>query len=579
MRKNHKNVGRLLCLLLTLCMTLSTLSAAALAVESASGEVVINEANFPDANFRKCVAEYDSDKNGALSDAERAATVKMDVWGKKIENLQGIEYFTALKSLDCRENQLTSLDLSKNVALEELNCGLNCLTSLDLSHNTALKTLGCECNQITALDVSHNAALRDVYCGDNRLLSLDFSKNAALINLDCALNYLTSLNVSNNAALRILYCEFNQLKTLDISNNTGLGGFDCSYNRLTELDLSKNKSLFSMICSGNRLTALDVSNNKELKGLGCAWNQLTSLDLTENLQLEELDCSGNWMGSLDLRKNEELKALWCGKNYLTSLNLNPNSAFDVLQTAYNAYVLPKKENFDYTQLPGGFDIDKVSEVTGGKFNRENHTFSMNPGAKNATYCYDAGTAQRVCFKLCTNPFGDVKDGSFYRDAAIWAANYDVSTGTTATTFSPKQNCKRSQVVTFLWRAAGCPEPKSMESHFRDVQDSSKFYYKAVLWAAENDIASGIEKDLFKPDSICKRSQVVTFLWRAVGRPEPLITSGRSFFQDVQDTQSFYYKAVLWAAENGITLGVQPGVFRPNGICNRGEIVTFLYRCV
>ena len=145
-------------------------------------------------------------------------------------------------------------------------------------------------------------------------------------------------------------------------------------------------------------------------------------------------------------------------------------------------------------------------------------------------------------------------------------------GTSATTFSPAKTCTRAQVVTFLWRAKGCPEPTKTENPFTDVQ-ADAYYCKAVLWAVENGITNGTSATTFGPNNGCTRAQVVTFLWRAEGEPEP--TSANNPFTDV--TGGYYYKAVLWAVENGVTAGTSATAFSPNQTCTRGQIVTFLYR--
>jgi hypothetical protein len=127
-------------------------------------------------------------------------------------------------------------------------------------------------------------------------------------------------------------------------------------------------------------------------------------------------------------------------------------------------------------------------------------------------------------------------------------------------------------VTFLWRAAGCPEPTITENQFTDVK-STDWFYKAVLWAMANSITTGSGANTFSPRRECSRAEVVTFLWRAARQPEPTTTVNP--FTDVED--SFYYKAVLWAVENGITTGTSKTTFAPKRVCTRGEVVTFLYR--
>ena len=175
----------------------------------------------------------------------------------------------------------------------------------------------------------------------------------------------------------------------------------------------------------------------------------------------------------------------------------------------------------------------------------------------------------------TNPFVDVQEGKYYYEPVLWAFyhNPQVTNGTDATHFSPDKTCTRGQVVTFLWRANGCPEPTITSHPFKDVKNGA-YYYKAMLWAVENDITAGTSATAFSPDKDCTRAQVVTFLWRTAGKPEPKTTSCP--FTDV-DAGAFYYKAMLWAVEEGITNGTSATTFGPGRSCTRGQVVTFLYR--
>ena len=172
-----------------------------------------------------------------------------------------------------------------------------------------------------------------------------------------------------------------------------------------------------------------------------------------------------------------------------------------------------------------------------------------------------------------NPFTDVPEGSFYYEPVLWAVRNGITAGTTPTTFGPNDKCMRAHVVTFLWRAAGSPEPTRTDNPFVDVK-STDFYYKPVLWAVENGITAGLDATHFGPTSYCNRAQVVTFLYRTMNYPE--VTAADNPFTDVQ-AGSFYYKPVLWAMENGVTAGLTATAFGPNSICNRAQIVTFLYR--
>ena len=171
-----------------------------------------------------------------------------------------------------------------------------------------------------------------------------------------------------------------------------------------------------------------------------------------------------------------------------------------------------------------------------------------------------------------NPFTDVAESAYYYEPVLWAVENSITGGTSATTFGPGEACTRGQIVTFLWAAAGRPEPASENNPFTDVK-ADAYYYKAVLWAVENNITGGTSATTFSPNSPCTRAQVVTFLWAAQDRPEP--ASAEITFSDVKATD-YYAKAVLWAVENGVTSGVGGGRFGSGETCTRGQIVTFLF---
>ncbi len=175
-------------------------------------------------------------------------------------------------------------------------------------------------------------------------------------------------------------------------------------------------------------------------------------------------------------------------------------------------------------------------------------------------------------------FEDVKnEDAFYFIPVYWAYNASpqITNGLDLIYFGPNNSCTRGQVVTFLWRAAGCPEPESTETAFTDVKPGA-FYEKAVAWAVEKEITNGMSSTSFAPDATCTRGQIVTFLWRFKGKPES--TDPENPFTDVAEG-AFYYNAVLWAVQAGVTNGMTPTTFAPNSTSTRGQIVTFLYRAM
>ena len=187
------------------------------------------------------------------------------------------------------------------------------------------------------------------------------------------------------------------------------------------------------------------------------------------------------------------------------------------------------------------------------------------------------TIEAIFMKSNGNPqtgvFVDVAEGSYYEEAIDWTVEKGITNGVSSNMFAPNDPCTRAQIVTFLWRAAGSPAPKSMSS-FTDVP-ADAFYAKAVAWAVENGITSGTGESKFSPNSTCTRAQAVTFLYRASGSPA---VSGKAEFSDVSST-AFYADAVAWAAKKGITTGIGGGLFGSDNDCTRGQIVTFLWRAM
>ena len=171
-----------------------------------------------------------------------------------------------------------------------------------------------------------------------------------------------------------------------------------------------------------------------------------------------------------------------------------------------------------------------------------------------------------------NPFVDVKKDDYYYDAVIWAVGKGIAKGVTDTTFQPNASCTRAEMVTFLYRAAGSPEPTNKVNPFTDVAEDS-YYYKAVLWAVEKGIAKGTSETTFSPNDTCTRGQTVAFLYRYANSPA---VSGSNSFADVSET-AYYYNATLWAVSGKVTEGTSATTFSPNDLCTRGQIVTFLYR--
>jgi len=306
---------------LLLIITMNTLF-----TQIAAADVTIDKTNFPDPNFRAWLQAQPYGSDDLITDDEIANITTINVSSMNIEDLMGIEYFTALTDLHCNGNQLKTLDVSKNTALKTLNCNSNQLTALDVSKNIELTRLICSNNPLTTLDVSKNTVLTDLSCSNNLLTTLDISKNTTLTGVYCHDNQLTTLDVSKNTVLTDLSCSNNLLTTLDVSKNTGLKTLYCSGNQLTALDVSKNIELTQLICSNNPLTTLDVSKNTALTDLQCVLNQLTTLDVSNNTALTSLWCYNNQLATLNVSNNTALTDMLCYSNQLTTLDVSKNTA-------------------------------------------------------------------------------------------------------------------------------------------------------------------------------------------------------------------------------------------------------------
>jgi len=231
---------------------------------------------------------------------------------------------------------------------------------------------------------------------------------------------------------------------------------------------------------------------------------------------------------------------------------------------------------------GGSKIASVSEKRGAVIDLDEYV-PTKPGFAFAGWYSDSKLTDKVTsVKLTKNTtvyakwveitFGDVDEDDYYSDAVDWAVSEGITAGTSDTAFSPDMSCTRAQTVTFLWRAAGSPEPKSAANPFTDVKKDD-YFYDAVLWAVENGVTAGTSETTFSPDATVTRAQTVTFLWRMAGSPAP---EAAGAFDDVA-SDAYYANAVLWAVEHGITAGTSETTFSPDADCTRAQIVTFLWR--
>ena len=273
--------------------------------------------------------------------------------------------------------------------------------------------------------------------------------------------------------------------------------------------------------------------------------------------------------TFDVGKNSAITSYFNGTGALYRYYNGSTGVNSTVSAKDEFYYNPKTSSKHY-------DLDDVAYVT-SKFAKVGDIVYIPFTAYGTKSGQKAEGTIAIKVKQTMN-FVDVRPGDYFYDSVQWAVNLDITKGTSATTFSPKQGCTRAQIVTFLWRAANSPAPRSSTSKFTDVYATAHAdYMKAINWATEQGITTGTGNGKFSPDATCTRAQIVTFLYRFKGNPA---VYGSLNFSDVNKTEhAAFYNAILWAVNNKITTGYGNGIFDPNGTCNRGDAVTFLYRAL
>ncbi len=315
---------------------------------------VAQQTYVPDDNFENYLETHDANGNvlpvgdpmsmgnGVANDdyvitANINTVTNLNINNQNITDITGIEDFTALQTLNCRYNQLTSLDLSQNTALQYLYCNNNLLTSLDLSQNMSLLYLDCFQNQLTGLILGHNSVLTFIQCFDNQINNLDLSQCTALQHLQCGGNQLTNLDVSLNANLEHLECYNNLLSSLDVSQNGLLNYLICAGNQILSLDLSQNHMLTSFNGSNNRLVYLNIQNGNNTAMDGNNFNDFMAVN---NPQLscifvdDAAWSTANWIyvdaTATFVETQADCDALSITDSFLNSFDIFPNPAKDIL---------------------------------------------------------------------------------------------------------------------------------------------------------------------------------------------------------------------------------------------------------
>lgn len=459
----------------------------------------INEDNFPDDSFRNYIKTYKAGGRDVLTVEEQRNVTTIEINNKGVSDLKGIEAFPNLKELNCGNNSIQKLDLRQNPKLEKLICNKNQLTQLDLSKNPKIYHLICSWNQLKQLDVSN---LED------------------LVTLDCS---------------------HNDLEQLDVRNSRSLVALNCSSNRLTELDadVTHKSHLERVECQNNQLTSLILGENKGLKKLNCAHNQLTQLNLNNMISLTELKCQNNQLTALDVSSSPNLTTLVLKNNHLTSLNLdsNPNLDFtitDVYHSDFNnvyTVTLNPDRTFDLSTLPGGFEINRVTEWVNGKAN--GNILTVDEGTNVVYYGY-----------TCRSGMLDV---SFTLDVT--------GTGGTVPPVTPPE-----PPVTPSEPPVTPPSGGGDGGGAVVIVAAAGAAVAGVVGYGVYNYVSGQKLQALLPEGVAapeNRAQTALLLWNTAGRPEP---ADAPAFADVADPDTA--KAAQWCVEQGLMKRRLNGKFAP-----------------
>ena len=483
----------------------------------------INEKNFPDDNFRNYIKTYKAGSRDVLTVEERSKVETIEVEGKNISRLEGIEAFPNLKVLKCGNNSIQKLDLRQNPKLETLKCNKKQLTQLELSKNPAINYLYCSENQLEQLDVSH-LQLKYLYCSHNDLEQLDVKNSKLLIELDCSKNNrLTALD-------------------LDVAHKPNLVRVECQNNQLTSLILGENKGLEKLNCANNKLTQLNLNNMSALKELNCANNQLTQLNLKNMISLKELRCQNNQLTALDVSSSPNLTTLVLKNNHLTSLNLdnNPNLNFtitDVYHSDFNnvyTVTLTPDRTFDLSALPGNFDKSRVTGWVNGTV--KGNILTVNEGTKVVYYGYQCIT-------------GGIMDASFTLDVAGTGGS---TGGGTVTPPEPPVTPPTGGGST----GGGDGGAGIAVLAIGGAAVAGLVGYGVYSYVSEQQLKALLPEGVAVPEN---RAQTALLLWNTAGRPEP---AAQPAFPDVADPDTA--KAAQWCVEQGLMNLKFRGRFAPDG---------------
>ena len=487
----------------------------------AAGGIAINSTNFPDKNFRDVISgsDYDSDGNGYLSSSEINDTLNIRCEGMDIGSIKGVEYFTALQGLWCKDNHIKYMDLSKNKDLRGVWCSGNDFTSLDFSANPELVWVYCFDCKLTSLNVSKNPHMAYLECSGNPLKTLDVSKNPELEHLICSACELKELDLSGNPKLSHLDALRNKLTSIDLSNNPELRRLDIWDNHdLGNVDISSLQGLQYYNCANNGVTSIDVSNNPELQKLICSYNGISKLDVSNNHRLAYLDCACNKISKLDLSNNPQLYFLQAFTNSFTKLDISNNSR--LVKTYKDGYKQAEYEvcnghswSIDYggwTELGVELlyffcvdDVVKVSTGSGSANDVPDSYINTRDGLSSSDDLITRDMAIETLYALAGSPdvsgletgFTDVKPGARCEDAIKWGVANRICFGypnICSDTFGVGEYITREDLALMLHRYAGLMGYKTAFDYgrtdwFKDFYDIDYYSWGAFTWAIQWEI--------------------------------------------------------------------------------------------
>ena len=528
-----------------------------LAIAGRGTDIDINKTNFPDKDFRELLldkeANIDRNQDGKLSTWEIALVQDIDVYDMEIADLTGIEYFTELKYLDCAGNHLTSLDLSRNTKLAEL----------DAENNTYTITPVNDRFYLASLPAGFGVAKTSHWQGgtvSGNILTINSDVDEVTYDYDCGKDFTTTFTLE----IPTQYTVTAHGLYGGVMGITPGEDYTARYTVGAQVGLQIGKR------NGFTLQGLTLEGISEEQ---LQWQAKDAESTTRGISFEmpahNVTVTVNWKangsssggggggggGSVSIPDTKIPTGIYeHGTVTVSPESASKGDTVTITATPDKGYTLES-----LTVLDKDGKALELTDKDGGKY-----TFVMPAGKVTVKAVFmDDNTM--------LNFFTDVHAEDYYYDAVLWAAQKGITGGMSDTLFAPNAACTRAQIVTFLWRAAGSPEPKQL-STFGDVP-ADAYYAKAVAWAVENGITDGTSDTTFAPGTICTRAHGVTFLSRAA---KANTASGNSNFADV-DANAYYASAVKWAVDNGITNGISSSLFGPDSSCTRAQIVTFLYR--